>query len=437
MIYKLMLLYNSTFYECRYNITPIADVTKSMKSSVLKQYQNVCTIFQGFRIQREISDILYIMLRDGWYVGFMYNSEENGSFLMPLDLQYCRIYGKGPEGHWIVYFNAAYFDQGTNVDFVVNGDDEGVGLWDQCFIDGYNAYKTQGRDYQWFMLTPELTACFLANTGDEFYMPLPFYLPLFKSLLQLLDTENLIAAKNELQNYKLILNKIPFMKGTEEVDDFAVSEEVLNYYQEMEQAAVPNNVGVGTTPCDVQVISFDKSTSTADTDELGHALNNLFSNAGVNQLVVGSGSSSNANGLKFSLANDLGKISIYIRDIESWLNFYIKKNISENFKIEIFDQTRYNQDDYIGRMKQAATLGGSKLDYMISLGNTPLRAVNKLRFENQVLNIQDYMEPLQTSYTTPGGSNNEGGAPTKSDGDLTEEGQKTRDSGKNDDKGNK
>jgi len=75
---------------------------------------------------------------------------------------------------------------------------------------------------------------------------------------------------------------------------------------------------------------------------LGHALNNLFSNAGINQLVVGSGSSSNANGLKFSLANDLGKISIYIRDIESWLNFYIKKNISENFKIEIFDQTRYN-----------------------------------------------------------------------------------------------
>ena len=150
---------------------------------------------------------------------------------------------------------------------------------------------------------------------------------------------------------------------------------------------MPDNVGVGTTPCDVEVVSFDKSTSTADTDELGNAMNNLFSNAGINRLIVSSGDSSNANGLKFSIANDLGKMSIWIRRIESWLNFFIKKNITEVCAIEIFDLTRYNHDDFVAEKKESATLGGSKMDYMISLGDDPLIAINKLRFEVDVLNI--------------------------------------------------
>ena len=435
MPYKLMLQYYSSMYEYRYNITPLTDLTKSMSNKQFKEYYHTVQLFHGFNLAGELNDIIFQMLRDGMFVGFMYNSEQNGLFLMPLDIKYCRIYGKTPQGQWIVYFDASYFDQGNNKDFVTEGDDEGNGLWDPCFVDGYNAYKTQGRDYQWFQLTPELTACFIATTSDEFYMPLPYFLPLFKSLLQLLDTETLIANKNQLQNYKLILNKIPFLKNTEDVDDFAVSLDMLDYFQTLEEQAVPDNVGVGTTPCDVEVVSFDKSTSTADTDELGKAMNNLFANAGINRLIISSGDSSNANGIKYAIANDLGKMSIWIRRIQSWLNFFIKKNITEVCAIEIFDMTRYNHDDFINEKKESATLGGSKMDYMISLGNDPLIAINKLRFEIDVLGIEEYLKPLQTSYTQSG--NDEGGRPQKDEGDLSPEGVSTRDSGKNQDKGNK
>ena len=434
MPYKLMLQYYASMYEYRYNITPLTDLTKGMSNKQMKAYQTTVQLFHNFNMAGQLNDIIFQMLRDGMFVGFMYNSEEDGLFLMPLDVKYCRIYGKTPEGQWIVYFDATYFDQGNNKDFVVDGDSEGTGLWDPCFVDGYNNYKNGGRDYQWFQLTPELTACFIATTSDEFYMPLPYFLPLFKSLLQLLDTETLIANKNELQNYKLILNKIPFLKNTEDVDDFAVSLDMLNYFQELQEASVPDNVGVGTTPCDVEVVSFDKSTSTADTDELGKAMNNLFANAGINRLIVSSGDSSNANGIKYAIANDLGKLSIWIRRIESWLNYFIKKNITENCYLEIFDLTRYNHDDFIAEKKQAATLGGSKTDYLIALGTDPYVLKNKLVFEKDVLQIQDYMDPLQTSYTQ---SDDEGGAPTKDEGDLSPEGISTRDSGKNEDKGNK
>ena len=63
-------------------------------------------------------------------------------------------------------------------------------------------------------------------------MPLPYFLPIFKSLLQLLDTETLIANKNELQNYKLILEKIPLLNG-DDIDDFGVSLDLVMRFQDL------------------------------------------------------------------------------------------------------------------------------------------------------------------------------------------------------------
>ena len=365
----------------------------------------------------------------------MFYSEKDGIFLMPLDQAYCRIYGKTSSGEWIVYMNAAYFDQGNNKDFIYGVNEDGVGVWPDVFIEGYETFKSEGRDYQWFRLPPENTLCLISSTDDEFYMPLPYFLPLFKSLLQLLDTENLIAAKTEIENYKLILNKIPLMDNTSDVDDFAVSIDIIMQFQRLLEAIVPEGIGIGVTPCETETISFDKSTSTSDTDALQKAMNSLFANAGINQLVVSSGDSSNANGLKYSIANDLGKISVYIRRLESWLNYFIKTNISEGFQLQIFDQTQYNKEDFINMKKDAASLGGSKMDYLCALGDTPYVAYNKLRFEAIALNVQQFMIPLQSTYTQS--SSNTGGAPTKDETELSPEGQATRDSGKNEDKGNK
>lgn len=435
MVYKHMIEYFSTMPLYNYNITPIQDFTKDLKADkVIKDYQKVLQIFHSFNMQKELSNIISNTIRDGMYVGFMYNSEIDGIFMMPLPIEYCRIYGKTQAGEWIVYFDAGYFDKSDNAIYVEGTNGDGVGVWDECFITGRDEYKNKGRDFQWFRLPPEKTFCMIASTDDEFTVPLPYYIPLFKSLLQLLDTETLIASKTEIQNYKLILNKIPLL-NSEDIDDFAVSLEILNNFQQLLEQIIPENIGIGMTPCSTEVIDFEKSASASDTDDLAKAMNNLFANAGINKLIVSSGDSSNANGIKYSIANDLGKISVYIRRIESWLNQFIKLNIADGFYLEIFDQTQYNRDDFINQMKEGATLGTSKMDYLCALGNTPYIAYNKLRFEALALNPAQFMKPLQTSYTQSG--NSEGGAPPKDETELSPEGQASRDSGKNEDKGNK
>lgn len=434
MIYKQMISYFSTMPLYTYNITPIFDYTEEIDSEkTLKNYQKILKTFNSFNMFKELSNVVASTIRDGFYVGYMFYSEKDGMFLMPLDQQYCRIYGKTSTGEWIVYMDAGFFDKGNNKDFIYGINNDGVGTWDQVFIEGYETYKNQGNDYRWFRLPPENTLCMISSTDDEFYMPLPYFLPLFKSLLQLLDTENLIAAKNEIENYKLILLKIPLMDNGNDTNDFAIDLDIILNFQRLLEEIVPDGIGIGTTPCETDTVSFDKSTSTSDTDALQKAMNSLFANAGINQLVVSSGDSSNANGLKYSIANDLGKMSVYLRRLESWLNYFIKTNIAEGFNLQIFDETQYNRQDFINEKKESASLGGSKTDYLCAMGDTPYVAYNKLRFEAQVLNIQQFMKPLESTYTQSGSA----GRPTVDETELSPSGQATRDSGKNDDKGNK
>ena len=437
MLYKQMISYFSTMPLYTYNVTPLADYTKDFDvDKQLKNYEKVLKIFHHFNMAKELQNVISNTIRDGLYVGWMSGDDENGIFLMPLDVQYCRIYGKTEEGEWITYFDASFFDKSNNKDFINGVNNDGVGVWDQIFIDGYNQYKSGGRDYQYFRLPPENTLTLIASTDDEFYIPLPYFLPLFKSLLNLLDTENLVVAKEKLQNYKLILNKIPLL-NSENVDDFAISLELANQFDALIKEILPDLVGYGTVPYqdDSQVIDFEKSTSSTDTDNLNKAMNNLFANAGINRLIISSGDSSNANGIKYSNANDLGKMSVYLRRIESWLNYWIKNHITDGIHLEIFDQTQYNREEYISRMKDASSFGIGKMDYMCALGNTPYIAYNKLRFEALALNINQYAIPFNSSYTQSSGNIN--GRPTIPEEDLSSEGQATRNSGKNEDKGNK
>lgn len=440
MLYKQMISYFSTMPLYTYNITPLSDFIKDFDAEKqFKNYEKVLKTFHHFNMAKELQNVISNTIRDGLYVGWMSGDDENGIFLMPLDIQYCRIYGKtNPEGEWITYFDAAFFDKSNNKEFIYGVNNDGVGTWDKVFIDGYEQYKSLGRDYEFFRLPPENTLTLIASTDDEFYVPLPYFLPLFKSLLNLLDTENLVAAKEELQNYKLILNKIPLADDNSgAVDDFKLSLELVNQFDAIIKQILPDLVGYGTVPYqdDAQIIDFEKSTSTSDTDSLNKAMNNLFANAGINKLIVSSGDSSNANGIKYSNANDLGKISVYIRRIESWLNYWIKNHITDGVYLQIFDQTQYNRDEFTNRLKDASAFGVGKMDYMCSLGDDPYVAYNKIRFESLVLNINQYAVPFNSTYTQT--SDNTGGRPEMSEDQLSDEGQSTRNSGKNDDKGNK
>lgn len=434
MIYKKMIYYYATAPLFLYSITQENDLSKSINANKsLKGYEAVLKRLNGFKMAKEFYTVLATTIRDGMYVGFIYDDEQGNTFLMPLDIQYCRIYGKTPEGEWIVYFDASYFSKGNNKDFVEGVDGDGVGVWDSCFVDGYNAYQSD-RNVQWFRLTPERTMCIICGTDDEFDMPMPFLSGIFIELLDLLDLEQILADRTELENYILLVSKIPLINGSNDIDDFSISLELAQQFNQMLEEVVPELVGVAYSPMEIDTVKFDKSNSTENVDKLAQSMNNLFNNAGMSQLVVAGGASTNSVGLTHAIENDMSTVWIFVNRIESWMNYYIKNNISEGYIFKFHQISWYNRDTYISNMQGMATLGGNAIDYFVcATGKTPYEVLNDVRFNALALNINQWLVPLSSSYTkSKDDGSDTGGAPTKSDGEITsEETIATRDGNKN------
>lgn len=430
MIYKKILAYFSQMPLFYYNLIYKSDWNTGIDTtSMLTEYMDISSKLQEIKMQKEFSSAIATALRDGVYYGFVYDGEGDGFFIYPLDPQYCKISAINGDGQYVIAFNASYFDAGDNKEYLYGVNEDGEGVWDNVFIEGYETYKSDGRDFMWFDLPVEQTLCLLAD--DDAEMPLPYFLPVFTSLLDLLDLEQILASKTELENYVLLLSKIPLLSNTEEVDDFAVSLELVQFIQNMIDSVVPNLVGTAYSPCDLEVVNFTKANSSEDTDKLAQSMHNLFSNLGISELVVSSGSSTNSVGLKHSIQNDESFALKFVDRLGSWMNAYLKANYSENFIFKFHRITYFSQDEKATQYKDAATLGlPVATDYATCLGDTPYEMMCKTFMENALGIKAGLWQPLSTSYTQTGDENT-GGAPTKDDDDLTDAGVKTRDGDKN------
>jgi hypothetical protein len=101
--------------------------------------------------------------------------------------------------------------------------------------------------------------------------------------------------------------------------------------------------------------------------------------------------------------------------------------------IKFIDTVTYTKDDRITQIKDAASLGlPVKQEYMTLLGYDPLETLASDWLETKLgMSIEKFMHPLISSHTQSGNSDT-GGAPTKDDGELTDEGAETKDKEKND-----
>lgn len=427
-LYKKIILYYASMPTYNYMVTQKIDFTKDFDADkIIKNYQNLLKRLQTFNFEHEFTTAIALELRDGLYCAFVYSLDDNSIFLHILDPQYVKLVGKNEAGQWIVFFDATYFTKGNNVQFVegINGDTSGC--WDQVFIDGYKAYQTDSQNNRWFMLPVERTITSICGMDDEYDIPTPFFSGVFIGLLDLLDYEQVVADKTALENYILLVSKIPINEDSGIVDDFAISLEMVQAMQELIDAAVPALVGTAYSPMDLEVVQFNRSNSTEDVDILSNSIKNLFEQTGAPQLVVGGGASTSTAAIKQSIAYDSSLSFWWLNRLCRSFQYYVDKNITEDYMIRFHQQTLFYQDEYISRLKDGATLGAvTPLDYMTALGNTPYEAWCKLKFES-MLGIRELMVPLQSSYN----ASDVGGRPVESEDNLSDEGAETRDQDKN------
>lgn len=422
MPYKKIIEYFASMPLYSYNISYISkDWSKPIdQNKFMKEYREASRRLYNINFEKVMSTAIASALRDGIYIGYCYDNED-AFFVQALDPKYCKIRATTERDTYVVWFNATYFDSGNNSEFVKGIDGDTNGIWDDVFVDGYNQYKNGGRDYMWFELPPEKTITIIS--GDDPTLPLPYFLPVFTSLLDLLDLESLIRDKTELENYVLLLSKIPLIPNTNDVDDFAVSLDLVQATQQAIDEGAPSLVWSAYTPCDVEVIRFDKNDQ-SETDVLSQSIHNFFANSGVSEIIFNS-DSQNSAAISAGIKGDELTCFKFLARLEANMQRYVRLNISEDFAFKFHMVTYFSKKEYLDELREKATTGlPAKLDYATATGDTPFEVMNKTYMEN-ALNLSSLWVPLSTSYTQSSG------APVKDESELSDEGMRTRDANKN------
>jgi hypothetical protein len=414
--YKRLLKYQAEILTLDYNLIPVFDSDKKPDATkLMKSFNKASLLLQKMNVKHEFRKVLLTSWREDCFYGYIY--ETNDSFyIMPLDGKYCKI-SSVEDGVYNFAFDFTYF----------KGKDTYLDNWDSEFKSKYNTYQSQGNTMRWQELDPKKTICIKVNeeNTDEVVPPL---IGIFEELLDIIDYKSLMKSREELSNYKLIVQKIPLISNSTDVNDFAIDLDDALAFGDRLAEATPELVGV-VTPMDIDTVEFKKDDAT-DINVVAQATNNMLTGGGYSN-ILWSGDKGGSVGLSASIITDEAMSLSVLKQVQRWVNRYIKYNVSGVMvSVKFHEMTIFNKDKYIERLTNSATLGlPVKGDLITAMGLTPLEMQGAIYFENEILKLHEILIPLSSSYTQSGST----GAPNKDPSQLTVEGQKSKDSNKNQD----
>lgn len=390
------------------------------EEALLQDYENACRFIRKMNLEINMFKLLVIAWREGIVYFQPYQDDDGTMLLMPLDSQYCKISSVGYNNLLHVAYDFSYFT-GTNSFY--------LDIWDPEYKKKYNAYQ-RDTSLRWQEL--ETARAFKIDISD-IDLVVPTFASLFEGLIDLVDLQSLIAVKDSLDIYKLLVMKIPLL-NSKNPDDLALNLGLAQKFYNKALEILPEEIGLILSPgMDIDSVSFDKN-ATSDTNAIADSYQNLMEQTGISQ-IFDSSRLTGASSVKMSmLADAMMATKGLMPQIEAFINERIQMEYANSAAyIKFIDVTAYTRDDRIAQIEKAANAGlPVKQEYMALLGYNPLEAISADWLETKLgLSVTRFVNPLVSSHTQSGSPSNDGGAPQKDDGELTDEGAETKDKEKN------
>ena len=391
-------------------------MTKEMMETIQKKYFSIINYLETMNLKHEFSKLIYRAFIDDIIYGYEH-SLKNSYFFDILNPDYCSI-SSIEDGVYNFSFNFSYFDAFSKE----------LERMPEEFTQKYNIYKSDKKNMKWQELDSSKTICIKISESDY---PLPPLAGVFEEIYSLYQYKDIQMSKTELENYLLLVAKIPYQKGSDDKENaWALSLDKAIEYFDLMSESLPEQIGAILSPYEsIDSIKLNKSEKELDSVTL--AENSVYNAAGVPKLIFNSDKASGA-ALNKAIMNDECTVFKILRQFERWVNRKLKDESKKTyFKVSFLDITKYNKEEVIASYKEASTLGlPVKLRFCASLGLTPSDVINSTMLENDILSITEKFIPLTSSYNE--GSDKKGGRPSDED-NLDDAGQATEDSGANDD----
>lgn len=421
-VYRRLVLNKANQFDAKsYIVYPKLNDNGDVEESSYHNYIKTSNYVQGMHLDTQVRKCLIKSWLDDVVYGFCYGEPENDNFFIHiLNPDYCKISSVDYYSGKINFaFNFSFFD-GSNSFY--------LDVYDPIFNKMYNSYKSDSK-LRWQELPPEKTFCLKINEENLDY-PIPPFSGMFNSLIDLVDLSQIQAIKDELSAYKLIWAKIDTISGSKEVDDFQIDLELANQFYQKLQSVLPEGVAFGMSPMDLNDITFEADAAN-DTNVVNKALTNLIETNG--DIVLNSNKITNSTSFKYAMMAESMTAMAAVKQFNVWVNFYIKNNLGvDDIIVEFSDVSKYFKDDKIEQLLKLAQYSlPVKMQIVSLLGIDPAQCRSLEYLEDKLgLAKTKWISPLVSSNVQSSLSENgdgSDGAPVKDDGELTDEGEKTRD----------
>jgi hypothetical protein len=208
------------------------------EDKLLQDYDNACRYIRKMNLEINMLKLLIIAWREGIVYFQPYQDDDGTLLMMPLDSQYCRISSIGYNNLYHVAYDFSYF-QGSNSFY--------LDIWDPEYKKKYNAYQ-RDTSLRWQEL--ETARAFKIDISDQDLI-IPVFSGLFEPLIDLIDLQSLIAVKDALDIYKLLVMRIPLL-NSQNPDDMALSLELAKKFYNKAAADLPEEIGLILSPVEVR-----------------------------------------------------------------------------------------------------------------------------------------------------------------------------------------
>lgn len=403
-------LSDMAFVVSPYKIDPVGANAKSIN----RNYRKVLNAMASMNVRTQFPKILTVCLREDTFYGTMWVTNDNIT-IQQLPSDYCAIStieGNVPN----VTFDFSYFDSRQQY----------LEFYPAEFQTKYNAYLSDRRGMRWQELDCPTSFAVKCN-NDILDYALPPFAGILREVYDLEDYKQLKLSKTTLENYAILVMSLGMDKDGNWTMDFDKARE---FWRNLD-SVLPEEVGSVLTPMPISKISFEKS-NTGDTDTISEAEQNLFTAAGVSSLLFNNDKAS-ANALLLSIKADQSITYGIVKSIEDVVNRFLHwQSYGKNFQVTFLDCSVYNRKELGDQYLKACQFGLPFISaYAASQGMSQSEMDSMSFLENTVLNLNQRFVPLQSSSTqssTNGVSSttDEGGAPTKDVGEVSDSREQNR-----------
>lgn len=383
-------------------------------NTINRNYRKSLSFLSSMNIKTQFPKMLTVALREDVAYLTTWIQGDNVIF-QQLPSDYCSIStveGNVPN----VTFDFSYFDSRQGL----------LEFYPPEFKKKYNTYQ-KNRIEKWIELDSPTSFAIKAN-ADILDYAIPPFAGILREIYEIEDYKDLRLTKTALENYAMVVMQL----GMDEDGNWSLDyNKAVDFWRNLD-SVLPEEIGSVLTPMPVNKISFEKS-NTASTNTVAEAEEALFSAAGVSSLLFNNEKAS-ANALALSIKADQSITFGIVKSIEDAVNRLLQSQpFGKNFKVTFLDVSPFNRKEAGDQYLKAAQYGLPTVSMWAAsqgLGQAELDSMNLL--ENEVLEIKKLFIPLSSSNTQSGsstdgkGATDEGGAPKKEAGDMSDKTEKNQ-----------